>query len=104
MLEDVRLGDRVYVPDQKRPFKVRCRDERYIICTKPFNIRKTVQYFIVDLEEKVRGPDDRVFCMGYETDDECAERLAELEAGDIIVSFRNRVPLDCYVKKGRKHA
>ena len=99
MLENVGPGGRVYVPDQIRPFRVRCRDERYIICTKPMNLRGTVQYFIIDLMEKIRGPDDRVFCMGYETDEQCAERLTELENGEICLSRRRSVPLDCFVKE-----
>ena len=96
MIDNVNPGDRVYVPGEKRPYKVRCRDERYIICTKPMNLRRTVMYFVADLEERVRGPDDRVFCSGYETDGQCAERLSELESGKISVSHRNRVPLDVF--------
>ena len=33
----VEVGDKVYIPDQKRPYRVRARDDRYIICTKPYN-------------------------------------------------------------------
>ena len=33
----VEVGDKVYIPGQKRPYKVRARDDRYIICTKPYN-------------------------------------------------------------------
>ena len=56
----VKVGDRIYVPECKRPFKVRCRDDRFIIATKPFNARKTVIYFIIDLKEKLCGPDNRI--------------------------------------------
>ena len=84
----------MWVSTEKRPYKVRCRSDRYIICTKPMNIRKTVRYFIIDLVEWIRGPDNMIFCFGYETDDQCAERLSELESGMIEVSHRSRVPLD----------
>lgn len=90
----VEVGDKVYIPNEKRPFRVRARDDRYIICTKPYNPKRTVRYFIVDLKERVRGPDNRIFCSGYETDEHCVERLKELQSGEIEVSWRWRVDLD----------
>ncbi len=90
----VEVGDKVYIPNEKRPYRVRARDEHYIICTKPYNPKRTVMYFIVDLKEKVRGPDNMVFCSGYETDEDCAERLKELQSGKIEVSRRRHVDLD----------
>lgn len=90
----VKVGDKVYIPNEKRPYRVRARDERYIICTKPYNPKRTVIYFIVDLKEKMRGPDNMVFCSGYETDADCAERLKELQSGEIEVSWRRHVDLD----------
>lgn len=90
----VEVGDKVYIPEYKRPFRVKARDDRYIICTKPYNPRHTVIYFIIDLQDKWRAPDDRVFCSGYETDDDCEERLKELQSGEISLSARRGVPLD----------
>lgn len=90
----VEVGDKVYVPREKRPYRVRARDERFIICTKPYNPKRTVRYFIVDLKERVRGPDNMVFYSGYESDEDCAERLAELQSGEIEVSCRRHVDLD----------
>lgn len=90
----VKVGDKVYVPTEKKPYKVRARDDRYIICTKPFNPQRTVLYFIVDLADKWRAPDNMVFCSGYETDEDCQERLAELQNGEIELSRRRGVPLD----------
>ena len=49
-------------------------------------------YFIVDLVKMVRGPDNMVFCFGYETQEQCEERLKELQDGTIEVSQRNCVP------------
>lgn len=88
---DLKPGDPVYVPNEVRPYRVKCRDERYIICTKPYNPQRTVRYFIIDLERGVRGPDNMVFCSGYETQEQCEERLKELQEGTIEVSYRNRV-------------
>lgn len=90
----VKVGDKVYVPNEKRPYRVRCRDDRYIICTKPMNIHHTVRYFIVDLVDKWRAPDDRVFSFGYETDEQCKARLLELQMDLIGLSRRRGIPLD----------
>ena len=92
------IGDKVYIPNQSRPYKVRTRDERYIICTKPFNPRKTVLYFIVDLQNKRRAPDNMIFCSGYETDEDCQDRLHELEDGKIELSWRQGIDLDIEIE------
>lgn len=34
----VNVGDKVYFPNEKKPYRVRARDERFIICTKPINL------------------------------------------------------------------
>lgn len=94
----VKVGDKVYVPTDKRPYKVRTRDDRYIICTKPFNLQHTVLYFIVDLVDKWRAPDNMIFCDGYETDEDCVERLKELQDGTIELSRRRGIPLDIDVE------
>lgn len=93
-LTEATVGDRIWFAADKKPYRVRARNERYIICTKPFNLKKTVLYTIVDLVEGVRGPDNRVFCFGYETDEGVAENMARLAAGEMEVSHRRRIPLD----------
>lgn len=90
----VEVGDKVYIPNHKRPFRVKARDDRYIICTKPFNARHTVIYFIIDLADKWRAPDNLIFCLGYETDEDCKERLEQLQSGEIELSRRRGIPLD----------
>ena len=90
----VEVGDKVYIPNNKMPWRVRCRDDRYIICTQPYNLKHTVQYFIIDLKSRWRAPDDRVFCFGYKTDEQCDERLKELQNEEIFPSRRRGIPLD----------
>lgn len=92
----MKVGDKVYIDGEKRPFRVRACDDRYIICTKPYNPKHTVRYFIIDTVEGIRGTDNMVFCFGYETDEECRERLHELQTGLIEISHRNRVKWDGY--------
>ena len=94
----VKIGDKIYIPKHKRPFTVRARNDRYIICTKPFNAKHTVIYFIIDLKEKRRGPDNMVFCCGYESDEDCRERLIELQSGIIEVSRRRGIDLDIEIE------
>ena len=94
----VEVGDMIYVPDEAKPYRVKARDDRYIICTKPYNPKHTVRYFIIDLEEMRRGPDNMVFCSGYETDEQCQERLLELQRGEIKVSQRYGIMLDIDVE------
>lgn len=94
----VNIGDKVCVPTDKRPYTVKARDERYIICTKPFNVRHTVLYFIIDLLNKWRAPDNMIFCSGYETTEDCQERLKELQDGTIELSRRRGVPLDIEIE------
>ena len=94
----VAVGDKVYVPTDKRPYTVRARDDRYIICTKPFYARRTVLYFIIDLVDKWRAPDNMIFCSGYETDEDCKERLKELQDGKIQLSRRRGIPLDIEIE------
>lgn len=87
-------GDSVYVDGEKRPYTVRCRSRRYIICTKPYSLQNTVMYFILDLKDRLRGPDDQIFCAGYETDGQCMDRLRELQTGKIRLSARRSITLD----------
>lgn len=94
----VAIGDKVYIPSEKRPYTVKARDDRYIICTKPFNLQNTVLYFIIDLVEKWRAPDNMVFCFGYETDEDCLERLKDLQEGIIELSRRRGLPLDIEIE------
>lgn len=84
----VSVGDKIYFPNEKKPYRVRTRDERFIICTKPINLYHTVLYTIIDLKGRWRGPDNRIFFSGYESDEDCAERLEELQRGKIEVSIR----------------
>lgn len=94
----VEVGDKVYVPNEKKPYRVRARDDRYVICTKPFNPKRTVLYFIIDLVDKRRAQDDRVFCFGYETDEDCRARLKELQDGKIKLSWRRGIALDIEIE------
>lgn len=103
MWNQLKANDQVFIPGEKRPYRVKCRDNRFIICTKPMNLYHTVQYFIVDLKEHRRGPDNMVFCSGYETQEQCDERLKELQSGWIEVSRRRGVELGGCTTERRRY-
>lgn len=45
-------GQKIWFEGEKRPYTVRACDERFAICTKPFNLRKTVLYTIIDKKQR----------------------------------------------------
>lgn len=89
-----KIGNKIWFSYEKKPYKVRACDSRFIICTKPFNIKKTVLYTIIDLQNNIRGTENLIFCMGFESDADCEEALSRLQSGESEVSHRNRVKLD----------
>lgn len=93
LLARARVGDRIRFAPRGMPFTVQARNRRFIVATRPFALKKTVLYTVIDLKEMVRGPDNLVFCMGYETQAQCQRRLAELVRGESEVSHRRRVDL-----------
>ena len=100
-----KVGDKVYFMEEKRPYTVRACDERYLICTKPFNLQHTVQYTIVDLKEGIRGADNYWRWGGYDdytTDEGCRNVLENLNSGEVEISYRNRIPAILNVNPNHK--
>lgn len=88
------VGQRVRFAGEKRAYRVRAANERFAICTKPFNPRRTVLYTIIDFRDCVRGTENLIFCLGFETDEQCQEALVRLTTGETQVSSRNQVRLN----------
>lgn len=86
--QSLAVGTKVQFAESKRWWRVRAvsEDSNFVILTSPFNLKKTVQYTIIDNRRGVRGPDDRIFSNGYESDEDINARLSELVAGSISVS------------------
>ncbi|WP_322080154.1 hypothetical protein [Burkholderia cenocepacia] len=91
------VGSRIYFEGERMPYTVQARDERFLICTKPFAVRRTYIYSIVDLRRSERGPDNMIFgrSSGYGSRDECEGALRELAdpSNQLEVSRRNCIPL-----------
>lgn len=96
------VGDRVaFHGERQARWKVRACGERYVVLTKPFNnFGRTDRsygrhhYTVIDLAEGIRGTDDCVGSLGYESDEEIEHALGRMESGDFEISVRNNVTLD----------
>ena len=94
MISDIiqlRPGMRIWFEGERNGYTIRACNSRYLICTKPFNLKKrTVIYTIVDLERGIRGIDGYVFSpYDYYNQKDCEQCLADLVSGEIGVSRRH---------------
>ena len=100
---EVEVGDKIKFQREKQRYTVRACDKRFIIAVKPFNARKTFQYTIVDLKEKVRGADNWYCKYDYENDD-LTEAMRLLNEGKIYSTHRSKLKLDIErIDKGKKN-
>lgn len=90
----MKVDDKIKFRCEKQRYTVQACNDRFAVCTKPFNCRKTVLYSVIDFERQIRGTENLVFGMGAETREQCEEMLARLTAGESEVSHRNRINLD----------
>lgn len=92
------VGDKVRFIPEKRPYTIKAKSNKFLICTKPFNLKKTVLYTIIDLERIVRGANNQVFNgYDYTVDKDIQECLNDLESGKLEVSHRNCLKLDIQI-------
>jgi len=87
-------GYKVKFKSEKQKYTVRCASRRYAICTKPFNAQKTVLYCIIDQWANLRAPEDLIFGMGAETDEQCYEMLIRILDHRSDLSRRYELKLD----------
>lgn len=88
------VGTKIKFCNEKQRYTVRASNAAYTIVTKPFNARNTVLYAIIDFHEGVRGPEDLIFGMGAETDEEIADMMDRMTNGSSEISHRHRCKLD----------
>ena len=100
-INNVPVGTVIKFGEEKQSYRVRARGNRYLVCTKPFNPKRTVLYTIIDLQENIRGTENLVFSMGVETDEQCKKMVERLECdpNDLNkiktdISYRNYIPLN----------
>ena len=90
---EVRVGSKITFAGEKKPYTICACDDRYAVCTKPFNLKHTVLYTIIDVKENIRGTENLVFGMGAETKQQCEEMLQRLQSNESEITRRNRVDL-----------
>ncbi len=91
----IKVKDKVYFAAEKSPYTVKAFDGRYAICTKPYNLKKTVVYTIIDFKEAKRSTNDLIFNIyDYKVQADIDECLKDLNSGKIGLSRRNSIELD----------
>jgi hypothetical protein len=90
----LRVGSKIKFIGEVQRYTVQASNERYAVCTKPMNALKTTIYTIIDFERAVRGLENLIFGMGFETQKECEEALERLVDGESEVSHRHYVRLE----------
>lgn len=90
---DVKIGMRIRFAEEKGPYSVRAVSPsgRFAVCMKPFNLRHTTLYTVIDFAYGVRGTENLVFSRGCEGDLDAIEMAERLESGETEVSYRNWV-------------
>lgn len=104
-------GDRIRLGKHGNPkqwWHVRAADERYAVCTHQadFQPKGTLKYCVIDTERNVRGPINLIghgYGDGTYSDKQCTSMLAELQAGDLEVTWRNPAPLDILAVEDSTH-
>ena len=95
----VSVGDKIKFKSERMRYTVQACNDRFAVCTKPFNPLRTHLYTIIDFSEGIRGTENLIFCAGFEDRKDCEEALKRLTA-DVLdvdsseISHRNRIPLD----------
>ena len=89
------VGARIWFEGERLGYTVQARSDRFIVCNKPFNARRTVLYCIIDIERDIRGPENLVFGSGAETREQCEDMVRRLEDTEDFtdVSHRRQAPL-----------
>jgi hypothetical protein len=107
ILKFLEVGDKIYFRGEKRGYEIKARNERYLICTKPFNPKHTVTYTILDSEELINSTNNCVFNpYDYSLQKDIDESLTDLVEEKYELSQRHQVhtlaAIDRFKKKGDK--
>lgn len=95
-LHTLKVGFKIWFEGERQGYTVKACDDRYAICTKPFNPLKTVLYTIVDFKEGIRGRNNLIFNIyDYKKQEDIDQCLKDLnsEVDPTQVSHRHHVAL-----------
>jgi hypothetical protein len=89
LLKNIVPGDRIKFIDEKPLYTVIAQNNRFVICTRPYNVMRTCIYSIIDKWKGIRGTENLVFGLGFYTLSECQDALLRLNSKETEVSHRN---------------
>lgn len=89
----LRCGVRVWLFGEKRPYTVMAKNKHLVACVKPFTVRKTYIYTILDIKRGYRGTDGFVLGLSWKNRTSCVDSLKVMHKYGGEVSQRNRVAL-----------
>ncbi len=92
-----KVGDFIWMEGERAKYTIQARSIRFLILTKPFNLKHTCLYSVVDLKQKIRGVDNWSG-LGYETREECEQALEMFKTKRAEFSRRNP-PIELVMKK-----
>ena len=93
-LRVIPAGTRIWFVEEKMPYTVQSSNVAFCVLTKPFAAQHTVMSCVIDWEIGIRGPENRLFGMGAETQEQCEQMLQRITVGDSEVSSRCSIPID----------
>lgn len=95
-MSDLNVGDKIKLHEFKQRFTVWAASENFAILTKPFNLKKTYTYTILDFRKNLRNRDNQVFGFweDYDNKEGAAIALDALEKGELEISHRGPVKID----------
>lgn len=90
------VGQKIKFKSEKQRYTVMACDSRFLICVKPFNLKNTYLYTIVDFLDYRRGPENLLFGHDYDLFDkaDCELLLKDFQSGKVEVSGRRGIRLD----------
>ena len=97
------VGSKIKFEEERPYYEVKALTKRFAICIRPnYKDKDAPIYSIIDFKKNIRGADNRVFCTGYTDLEHIVHNLAELEKGDLEISYRNNIPLKIEkIKEGK---
>jgi hypothetical protein len=94
-VHEIKVGTKIFFEKEIRPYMVKAHNDRYAICTKPYNPKRTVLYTIIDFKNKQRAPNWWIFNIyDYKVQADIEQCLKDLETGECELSKRRAVSLD----------
>lgn len=90
----VEVDSKLKFAEEKQRYTIQASNRFYSVCTKPFNLKKTVLYTIVDWRNSIRGTENLIFGFGAETREQCEEMLNRITNAESDISHRNWTQLN----------